>query len=654
MNQKDQARLEELFRCFGNARRRAYTLKQHGVPKAEIERLLQEQTGLNSRYAKDAHHFIENLPPHVTFGGLKLQRLREQGRISCEEYKKRRNSLIISRGDKTKKGNLNTRITKEGNKLTLRITTPTTTCDSGERWIHPQIFIPEKYLKGYQHLLLDGKSPYTVVLKRRDNDRGYDVRITVEPPGAEEEEAGQTLKPKTKPERVMTLDVNAGHVDFAVAEKNRVLAVGRINCHEVQYASTNKTNHLLHKTASKVRNIAEHYYCARVVYGKLNTQSFRSKYHRANRKVKRIPHRKLGSILEAKCGAVERSEAYTTKLGLKLSPKVGLDVHKCAAASFALKVLDYESFKTLRSSSLLDENNCFPRGVASDEGVGSLRRRLSVGSGLTALHQDQGLVHDEVACDLKIGIGGIVPHPQFGFGGGAKIVLPGISSIRTISFNHGDLGGWSAAQNFRDLHPTCQLAYGRLNAENILRQDSEEATRMAGMDMVVNVLFDFKRNSTDIFAGDVVEAQRKGVEEAMTHYRTQIPLAPEIVISNAYSKASEAAIASWPSVAMKEGGTLVIVCNTPTGQVSHYVHGRWGINRVGGNLWLPPPGILNRMGKIIILSQYPEKQPWLEMAPPEKTINLRTWEDTIEELKNTHEGKPRVAVFPDSTLQKPF
>ncbi|MEM3587772.1 MAG: lactate racemase domain-containing protein [Candidatus Jordarchaeaceae archaeon] len=261
---------------------------------------------------------------------------------------------------------------------------------------------------------------------------------------------------------------------------------------------------------------------------------------------------------------------------------------------------------------------------------------------------------EAMSCDLKIGIGGIVPHPQFGFGGGAKIVLPGISSIRTISFNHGDLGGWSAAQNFRDLHPTCQMVYGRLNAENILRQDSEEAAKMVGMDIVVNVLFDFKRNATDVFAGNVVEAQRKGVEEAIIHYRTQITQTPNIVISNAYSKASESAIASWPSAIMKEGGILVIVCNTPTGQVSHYVHGRWGINRVGGSLWLPPPGILSRVGKVIILSNYHEKQPWLEMFLPEKTVKFRTWEETLEEIKNTLKEKPRVAVFPDATIQKPF
>jgi len=375
---RDEERLWDLFRRFGNAKRRAYMLKQRGATKAAIERLLQEQLGINSRYAKDAYHSIKDLPAHVTFGGLKLQRLRERGGISAEEYRRRRNSLVISRGDKTKCGNLNTRLVQENGKLVLRVSVPPGEGVS-ERWIYPEIFIPEKYLKRYRHLL-DGKSPYTVVLKRRDDNKGYDVRIVIEVP----------VKSKPEPKRVMALDVNAGHVDFAVVEKERALAVGKINCHEVQHASCNKTNNLLHATANKIRNIAEHY-DAKVAYGKLNTSKFKAN-RGANRKVKRIPHHKLGSILDYKCGARKRSEAYTTKLGEKLSPHVGLDVHKCAAAMFALKVLDYEAFKNLRSSS--DEIPC---GVASDEGAGSPRRGLSAGSGLTALHQVQSLVRNEVA-----------------------------------------------------------------------------------------------------------------------------------------------------------------------------------------------------------------------------------------------------------------
>ena len=133
---RDEIRLEDLFRRFGNARRRAYMLKQRGAANAEIERIVQEQTGLNSRYAKDAHNSVESLPPHVTFGGKRNQRLRMDGKISKEEYTKRRNSLIISRGDRTKNGNLNARVIREGGRFMLRINVPPED-GTGERWIYP-------------------------------------------------------------------------------------------------------------------------------------------------------------------------------------------------------------------------------------------------------------------------------------------------------------------------------------------------------------------------------------------------------------------------------------------------------------------------------------------------------------------------------------
>jgi len=37
---------------------------------------------------------------------------------------------------------------------------------------------------------------------------------------------------------------------------------------------------------------------------------------------------------------------------------------------------------------------------------------------------------------IKIGIGGIVPHGFVGFGGGGKLILPGISAYSTIEYNH--------------------------------------------------------------------------------------------------------------------------------------------------------------------------------------------------------------------------
>jgi len=41
-----------------------------------------------------------------------------------------------------------------------------------------------------------------------------------------------------------------------------------------------------------------------------------------------------------------------------------------------------------------------------------------------------------MSCDLKIAISNIVPHPSYGFGGGGKIVMPGVASYDSIYDHH--------------------------------------------------------------------------------------------------------------------------------------------------------------------------------------------------------------------------
>ncbi|MEM0350920.1 MAG: lactate racemase domain-containing protein [Archaeoglobaceae archaeon] len=250
--------------------------------------------------------------------------------------------------------------------------------------------------------------------------------------------------------------------------------------------------------------------------------------------------------------------------------------------------------------------------------------------------------------ELKIAIGCILPHPQYGYGGGAKIVLPGIAGIRSIIYNHGILGGWGFAMKFRESH-TSQMIYGCMN-ENIQRKDSEEFAKAVNLDFIVNVLVNIQRDSTHVFAGDFIEAHRKGVEVAKEHYSTPIEFGFDVVVANAYSKANEAKIACWTAMCLKEGGTFVLISNSKWGQVTHFLHGRWGMKRKGGTLYLPPPEILKRAEKIIFISEFHEKQPCFEVLD-ERALKVRSWEEALEEIGS---GKKRVAVFPDATIQKPF
>ena len=349
ISEENREELEKLLFNFGKARRRAYSLRRKGYTRSEIERILQDEIDLNARYIKDAYHSVKDLPPHVTFGGLKNQRLREKGKISKEKYHRRRNSIVISRGDKSKRGNLNMRLTE---RMELRINT------GHKKWIYPKVYIPKKYLEKYGHLL-DSSAPYTVLIKRR-NDGGYDVRITVEV---------QTEVKEGR--RVMALDINAGHIDFAVMEKEKlkVVSVGRIEIHETQFVRKGKREFRIHSAVDKIGNIAKHY-DADVVVGKLNTGKFNSNNKKVNRKVKNMPQYKFRKTLK-KLGrrgikVMEKSEKNTSKVGEKISTIVGLDVHKSSAIAFALKSISYNLFRKLIT--LLSV-------VFSNEGDGSLRGR---------------------------------------------------------------------------------------------------------------------------------------------------------------------------------------------------------------------------------------------------------------------------------------
>jgi hypothetical protein len=134
---EEESYLLDLFRRFGNARRRAYNLLRRGYKNSEIEVLLQAEQRLNSRYIKDANLSIKDLPSYWTCGGLKNQRLREKRRVSGEEYRARRNSIIISRGDKSRKGNLNIRLLFNRNDVELRVNICPDISDA-PKWIYPR------------------------------------------------------------------------------------------------------------------------------------------------------------------------------------------------------------------------------------------------------------------------------------------------------------------------------------------------------------------------------------------------------------------------------------------------------------------------------------------------------------------------------------
>jgi IS605 OrfB family transposase len=353
--------VERLIFKFENARRRAYSMKQKDVDRLAILRQLNHEVSIPARYVSTAYDMVKALPPHITFGGKKAQQLRQRGKLSREEYRMCRNRLLACRGERTQKGNLCLRI--EDGMLRVNV--------GPAKWVKLPIFIPKKYVS-----ILRRAESYTVLMRRRRDLKGYDVRITVD------------LKPpEAKPaKRVMPLDINSGHVDFAVVNKAnlRPVTFGKFDCHELLDANKGRKRILLHQLVNKVGRIAKHY-DAEVAVGKLRS-NYTIHRHRFNRRIQGMNQFELRRILAYKLplkgiSLSERSEAYTSKLGGKLSGPSGLDVHKASAYAFALKRLDYPRFRTLSNGLTFLHESC------AYEGDGIPSRESCGGSGLTVPHQ---------------------------------------------------------------------------------------------------------------------------------------------------------------------------------------------------------------------------------------------------------------------------
>jgi nickel-dependent lactate racemase len=131
--------------------------------------------------------------------------------------------------------------------------------------------------------------------------------------------------------------------------------------------------------------------------------------------------------------------------------------------------------------------------------------------------------------DLRILVGTIEPHPQAGFGGGFKNLLPGLAGAATIGHNHLLM---PSAERYNMI--------GTLPDDNPMRLDLEEAGRMIdGPTFIVNVVLDLQLEPVAIVCGDAVAAHRAGVAISREIYGVNVPHQVDIVISSAYPMGQE-------------------------------------------------------------------------------------------------------------------
>jgi nickel-dependent lactate racemase len=123
--------------------------------------------------------------------------------------------------------------------------------------------------------------------------------------------------------------------------------------------------------------------------------------------------------------------------------------------------------------------------------------------------------------DVCIGIGVLEPHPFNGFGGGYKIIFPGVVDYESIVRHHG--------VNFlKGCGP------GNIGQSNYFFQEIKAVGEKSPLQFVINFIVNEKEEPIEIVAGHPLEAYMKGVELVKEFYGTEVEEEADITITSAY------------------------------------------------------------------------------------------------------------------------
>jgi nickel-dependent lactate racemase len=250
--------------------------------------------------------------------------------------------------------------------------------------------------------------------------------------------------------------------------------------------------------------------------------------------------------------------------------------------------------------------------------------------------------------DFKICLGGIYPHSSVGFGGGAKLIVPGVSGFATMFY-------------FHSFHPGRGHAVIERQGDEPDHRDAAEAVaRVLGLDVIVNVVINSRREVAGLFVGDFVKAHRTGAHFALETYGTQIPDAvrqrTDVVVLNCYpldSDPIQTGKSFWARQYFDDAYTIAL--NPASDGICYH-------------------GLFDRIDYARFLKQRAEKTPmalpapkigtpnqslvWSEHFPVDEfhkkhsdDILFRKWDMLVNMLAEKLPQTAQVAVFPCASIQ---
>jgi nickel-dependent lactate racemase len=153
-----------------------------------------------------------------------------------------------------------------------------------------------------------------------------------------------------------------------------------------------------------------------------------------------------------------------------------------------------------------------------------------------------------IESDVRIGVGSIFPHFPTGWGGGAKIVLPGVAGEQTTAQMH-LLGAEKPHLGGREESP--------------MRQAMNDFAHSISLDFIVNTVLNCDDQVAGVIAGHFVDAHKAGIDRAESIWQVPISQYVDLCITSTapvdfdLGQAGKGILAA--SFCTKPGGEIVLV-----------------------------------------------------------------------------------------------
>ena len=262
--------------------------------------------------------------------------------------------------------------------------------------------------------------------------------------------------------------------------------------------------------------------------------------------------------------------------------------------------------------------------------------------------------------DKVIVIGSVVHHYFAGFGGGPKMIVPGLAAYETILHNH-RLAVLTDDEG--PLHPACRP--GNLKGNPVF-EDLQEAAKMVPVHFAIQLVLDEDQHVIDAFCGDLYSSYQKASLRVHRLNAVEILEPADVVIASAGGRPKDLNFIQahkalhHASLALRPGGTLVLLAECADGwgnpdvlewfSYGSYAEMKRAVQenfRLNANTALSIKHKLENF-KILLVSELPH-DPLRQMG----FFPFRRAEDAIKAIEHKLNGRAKVYVIPNASVTLP-